>query len=182
MLSPIGNKRIKARKDQFVKLVAANKDKKWFVCSHDNPDPDSIASSFGMLWILSFLGVEDVSLVYRGEISHPQNRAMQNVLQLRIQRWDDIEEPDDSMFIFVDCSFNQKHMSIKKTPNVVIDHHKIVTTNKDVLFIHDEVGACSTLVLDLALLLTKTLDDEEVEQCFDPVQYPACNSFYFGRQ
>jgi len=63
VLSPIGNRRIKAKKDAFVKLVNENKDKKWIICSHDNPDPDSIASCFGISHILSFLGVEDSIMV-----------------------------------------------------------------------------------------------------------------------
>lgn len=174
MLSPIGNRRIKAKKDAFVKLVTENKDKPWIICSHDNPDPDSIASCLGVSHILGFLGVEDRIVTYCGEISHPQNRAMINVLQLRITKWHDIE-PLEGIFVFVDCSFGQKNISIKEMPRVVIDHHKISTTNKDVLFMHDEVGACSTLVLDLALLVTQigTVEDEtetetETLQCFDP--------------
>lgn len=169
MLSPIGNKRVKSKKDQFCKLVAANKEKRWFVCSHDNPDPDSLGSCLGVVRILNFLGVENVEIIYCGEISHPQNRAMQNILQLRVKKWENGEDTSEDMFIFVDCSYNQKNMSIKKIPNVVIDHHKISTSNKDVLYVHDEVGACSSLVLDLALGITKQADSEEgTEQCFDP--------------
>lgn len=172
MLSPLGNRRIKAKKDAFLKIVNENKDKKWVVCSHDNPDPDSIASCLGMFQILHFLGVDDKVVTYCGEISHPQNRAMINVLQLRITKWEDLEIPNDAIFVFVDCSFNQKNMSIKHSPRIVVDHHKIQTNNKEVLFLHDEVGACSTLVLDLALTITQQEpgDIEEVPtlQCFDP--------------
>lgn len=174
MLSPIGNRRIKAKKDAFVKLVDEHKDKKWVICSHDNPDPDSIASCLGMVHILSFLGVEDTVVTYCGEISHPQNRAMINVLQLRIKKWHDIEPLDETaIYVFVDCSFGQKNISIKAMPRLVIDHHKIPTTNKEILFLHDEVGACSTLVLDLALSVTQEADtdtdtDTEALQCFDP--------------
>jgi len=155
LLEPIGNKRIKARIDAFSKLVLDNKDKTWYICSHDNPDPDSIASSLGIKRILNFLGVESTKIVYCGEISHPQNRALVNVLQLRIDQWEGLTEDNDCMFVFVDCSAGQKNMSIKKEPAIVVDHHKITTGKKDILFLHDEVGACSTLVLDLALSLTK---------------------------
>ncbi|MCH7623273.1 MAG: hypothetical protein IIB46_04240 [Nitrospinae bacterium] len=99
---------------------------------------------------------------------------MINVLQLRLAKWHDIEPLDDAIYIFVDCSFGQKNMSIKEMPKIVIDHHKILTNNKEVLFIHDEVGACSTLVLDLALLVTYEVDEDgeetakEALQCFDP--------------
>lgn len=173
MIPPIGNKRVKARKEAFMKLVCENKSKTWYVCSHDNPDPDSIGAGFGMHTILTFLGVEDVHVVYCGEISHPQNRAMQNVLRFPIRKWDEIEVVAGAMFVFVDCGPNQKNMSIHNTPDIVVDHHKILTTNRDILFIHDEVGASSTLVMDLALVVTKKIaqDDDKPEeevQCFDP--------------
>ncbi len=169
MIKPINNRKVKARKDAFVKLVSSNSDKPWYVCSHDNPDPDSLASCLGMVRILNFLGVENIRIVHCGEVSHPQNRAMINVLQMRIDKWDDIGDvSDEALFIFVDCSYGQKNMSIKNTPQIVIDHHKISTTNKDVLFIHDEVGSCSTLVFDLALLLNTEQEDAEIDHCFDP--------------
>ena len=106
MLKPIGNKKVRARKDAFVKLITENQQKRWYICSHDNPDPDSIASCLGVVRILDFLGVEDIHVVYCGEVSHPQNRAMINVLQLRINKWENDEGvPDESMFVFVDCTF-----------------------------------------------------------------------------
>ena len=169
MIEPIKNKKVQARLDEFLDIVEKNKDKTWYVCSHDNPDPDSLSSSLGMQFILRFLGVEHVTLTYKGEIGHPQNRAMVNVLDtFRLTRWEDIEETtDDDVFVFVDCSVNQKNMTIKKTPIMVIDHHKITANNKSILFMYDEVGACATLVLDLAL--SAIVDSEEgPTQCFDP--------------
>ncbi len=142
MIPPIKNKRVQAHKDEFTNLVDTNKDKMWYVCSHDNPDPDSLASALGMQTILQFLGVENVVITYCGEIGHPQNRAMVNVLDtFTISKWDDISEtiPSDAMFVFVDCSTGQKNVSIKKTPAIVIDHHKIITTNTSILFILNEV-------------------------------------------
>jgi len=149
-----GNKRIRSKRDPLVSLVKENQTKTWYICSHDNPDPDSLASAMGMQHILQFLEVEHSSIVYDGEISHPQNRAMVNVLDIPVNKWNDIKyevNPEESMFVFVDCSVGQKNVSIDIQPNVVIDHHRIPTTNKDILFIHAESGACSTLVLDLAL-------------------------------
>lgn len=174
MLSPIGNRRIKAKKDAFVKLVDEHKDKRWVICSHDNPDPDSIASCWGMVHILGFLGVEDTVMTYCGEISHPQNRAMLNVLAISLKKWEDLKPPDDAVYVFVDCSFGQKHISIRNKPRLVVDHHKISTIDKEILFLHDEVGACSTLILDLALLVTHSKESEAeagengMQQCFDP--------------
>lgn len=122
--------------------------------------------------ILKFFGVEQVCITYCGEIGHPQNRAMVNVLDIRTVKWDSIKDniPEDSIFVFVDCSYKQKNMSINHIPKIVVDHHKISTANKDILFIHDEVGACATLILELALLINveDKSDGGSVGQCFDP--------------
>lgn len=184
MLNVLGIKRIKRRKEEFLALVKANKNKMWYVCSHDNPDPDSIASALGMKRILTCLNVDSVEIVYCGEISHPQNRAMINVLSIPIKRWTKIMEGlyhdnrDNIVFLYVDCVGNQKNMSIPFDPIIVIDHHK-TTPPRDVLFIHDEVGACASLVVDLGLSIPvkRAPDDDEAADeaiedreygCFDP--------------
>lgn len=172
VLSPIGNKKVKAKKDAFAKFVMENKHKEFIVCSHDNPDPDSLASAYGMYRILSFLGVSSIQCFYCGEISHPQNRAMRTVLKIPINPWSKaietkfINEEEKPVFVFVDCSScNQKNMSIPFDPDVVVDHHKTLPPKGPVL-VHDEVGACSTLIVDLMLSLS--IESEgTVTKCFD---------------
>ena len=167
---PIGNKRVKQKKDVFCKFVAENQDKEFYVCAHDNPDPDALSSAFGMARILQFLGVE-VSLYYCGEISHPQNKAMQNVLGIPIRKWtastkDEINTAD-VIFVFVDCCGRQKNMSIPFEPHIAVDHHKAVAA-KNVIFIHEEVGACATLITDLMLSIPDEKTETSVLRCFDP--------------
>jgi len=175
----IGNKRVKQKNDAFCSFVIENKDKKFFVCSHDNPDPDSISSAFGISYILDFLGVTDKSIYYCGEISHPQNRAMHNILNITLNKWDvEIEkEAEDGIIIFVDCTGKQRNMSIGLDPHIVIDHHKTISAvDKKTLLIQDEIGACATLVTDLMLSVTNkyknSQDETEYEEgkdnCFNP--------------
>ncbi len=181
----IANKRIKAKLNAFCGMIEDGIKSKsnFYICSHDNPDPDALSCAFGMLRILSFLGVEEkyIGVYYNGEIGHPQNRAMMNILNIPIKRWGANMEIDyaRSIFIFVDCAGKQKNMTIPPTtefevPHIAIDHHKTVAA-KNVLFMHDEVGACATLITDLMLALParKIGEDEEEESgteynCFDP--------------
>lgn len=170
-LSPLGNRKVKQKVDAVCDFIKKNKDNWFYICCHNNPDPDAISSAMGMLRIVNFLGVENAEIVYCGEISHPQNRAMQNVLTVPIKRWKQVESavPHNSVFIFVDCAIcSQRNMSIPHEPDMVIDHHKI-STPKGLLLVHDEVGACATLVTDLMLSLPaiKTEDEGSI-QCFDP--------------
>lgn len=173
MLLPIGNKRIKQKKDAFLKLVAQNKDKKWFVCSHDNPDPDSMGSVFGMQHILQFLGVENVEMLYCGDIDHPQNVAMRNILDIQLHKWNKSPESED-VYVFLDCMPSNKNMSITNCPLVVIDHHKTVApvvpnVLKNQIIIRDDVGSCSTLITDLVLSLSSPESEEQEKiTCLDP--------------
>lgn len=168
----VGNRKVKSKVDDFVALVNANKSKHFCICSHDNPDPDSIASAFGMQRIVTFSGVENSDLYYCGEISHPQNRAMYNVLDIPLKKWTKEIETDlasrlnDVVFIFVDCVGNQKNMSIPFEPIIAVDHHKAMA-GENVLFIHDEVGACSTLIIDLMLNMPANGEGEQSTYCFD---------------
>lgn len=177
MLNALGIKRIKKRKEDFLALVEKYKDKKWYICSHDNPDPDSISCALGMARILECLDVGSVELVYCGEISHPQNKSMINVLNINLKRWTKQmeadernerakEKPNESVFLFVDCAGNnQNNMSIPFDPIAAIDHHKSIAS-RDVMFLHDEVGACATLIVDLGLSIPikKEIDNEEEEE------------------
>ena len=171
LFAPIGNKKIKQKVELFCKFVEENHDKRFCICSHDNPDPDSIAAASGMSWILQFLDVENVEMVYCGEISHPQNRTMLNILDIPMKPWSKVENfyndhQKETVFIYVDCSNNtQKNMSIRFQPNMVLDHHK-ATANKNALVINDEVGAASTLITDLALSITKQ-GETKILSCFD---------------
>ncbi len=170
-ISPINNKKVQKKKSDFRNFIKENLSKKFFICSHDNPDPDSMSSAFGLLRILNFLGADDVELVYCGEISHPQNRAMQNVLNIPLKKWtkeieQNVDEEND-IFIYVDCVANQKNVSIPFQPAVVIDHHKSIA-DRGVLFIHEELGACATLIVDLALSMPPEGDEDQQYHCFGP--------------
>lgn len=147
------NKKIKQKISVLCSFLQENRDRNFYVCSHDNPDPDSLASCLGVIKILNILGIDNVSMHYCGEISHPQNRAMQLVLNISAKKWSKNSEKilleQNPIFIFVDCCNKQKNMSIQHEPAIVIDHHKNVPTGKNIIFIHDEVGACSTLITDI---------------------------------
>lgn len=168
-ISAIGNKKVKQKLGAFCSFIQENKHRSFYICSHDNPDPDSLASCFGMMKAIQFLGVENTGIYYCGEISHPQNRAMQQVLEIPVKRWPKAIEHDGEppIFVFVDCCNKQKNMSIQQEPSIVIDHHKSAPVGKNILFIHDDVGSCSTLVADLLLSLPPNENQDQKLLCFD---------------
>ena len=64
--SSIGNKRVKQKLNTLCAFITENVNKSFYICSHDNPDPDSIASTMGMLKIVNYLGVHSAEIVYCG--------------------------------------------------------------------------------------------------------------------
>jgi nanoRNase/pAp phosphatase (c-di-AMP/oligoRNAs hydrolase) len=56
-------------------------------------------------------------------------------------------------------------MSIPFEPDIIIDHHKMVPS-KGAISIHEEVGACSTLIVELMLSLTVE-QEGTIAHCFD---------------
>jgi len=173
--SAVGNRKIKLKAEKLAEILSENKDKEFFICTHDTPDPDALASALAMSRILTFLGIEMQKIYYAGKISHPQNRAMSVSLNLPIKQWTpEIDKQvaaneENCFFIYVDvCGPEQRNMSIPYSPEVIVDHHKATPTCKDILFIHDEIGACATLMTDLMLNMpSKGEEDGARYYCFD---------------
>jgi len=95
------------------------------VVMHDNPDPDAIASAVALVDIAESVGV-DAEACYFGEISHQENRAMVNLLDLDLRNM----APDDpltdySAFALVDHSRPgvNDQLPADLHVDIVIDHH-----------------------------------------------------------
>ncbi|MFB1064132.1 DHH family phosphoesterase [Natrinema sp. H-ect4] len=95
------------------------------VVAHDNPDPDAIASAVALVGVAESVGVT-ADACYFGDISHQENRAMVNLLELDLRNM----APDDSLseysaFALVDHSRPGVNDQLPTDLNVdiVIDHH-----------------------------------------------------------
>ena len=120
--------------------------------SHRSPDPDAISSMLGMVWVLNRVYGIDADIFYDGEISHPQNSAMVNLLSIDMLRACDYEAEKYEANIVLDTVPKNAGTSKNKINfDVCIDHH-----NKDQangykgIFIHNKVGSCAGIVYDIA--------------------------------
>jgi nanoRNase/pAp phosphatase (c-di-AMP/oligoRNAs hydrolase) len=95
------------------------------VVAHDNPDPDAIASAVALVDIAESIGVE-ADACYFGDISHQENRAMVNLLDLDLRNLAP-DEPltDYAAFALVDHSRPGVNDGLPEDLHVdiVIDHH-----------------------------------------------------------
>ncbi len=98
------------------------------VITHDNPDPDAIASGWAIRWMVeSKLGIP-TRLYAGGGIVRAENRHMVQLLKPPIELVDTIDITKDTAAILVDCEFTaENHLLAKSSarPVAVIDHHTV---------------------------------------------------------
>ena len=94
------------------------------VVTHDNPDPDAIGSALALVRIASGVGL-DARAYYSGEISHQENRALVNLLDVDLVRLADADPASFGGVALVDHSRAGVNdgLSAETDVDVVIDHH-----------------------------------------------------------
>jgi nanoRNase/pAp phosphatase (c-di-AMP/oligoRNAs hydrolase) len=122
------------------------------VVMHDNPDPDAIASAVALASLAETLGTP-AEPCYFGDISHQENRAFVNVLDLELTTLDPDADPRDRFGGFALVDHSRPGVNDQLPPDldvdVVIDHHPprgaVPGAYRD---IRPDVGSTSTLLVD----------------------------------
>lgn len=120
-----------------------NADSVALIC-HDNPDPDSISSAFALQKYIKSIK-KMAHIYYCGNISHPQNRALVNVLDIEMIHYNEINVSNENnnniniddlkikcikkshdLIVFLDTSSYNGNGNMRKwniIPDIIIDHH-----------------------------------------------------------
>ncbi|WP_338738751.1 DHH family phosphoesterase [Haloplanus salilacus] len=121
------------------------------VVTHNNPDPDAIGSAVALAGIARSVGVEGDPCYY-GNISHQENRALMNLLDLNMRHLDDSEGIEEYAGVaLVDHSRPGVNDGLDpETPiDVVIDHHPPrAPVEAAFVDLRSGVGATSTLLAE----------------------------------
>ncbi|WP_336339603.1 DHH family phosphoesterase [Haloarcula brevis] len=123
------------------------------VVTHDNPDPDAIASAVALGALAERAGCE-VTVCYYGEISHQENRAFVNLLEFDLRNLDadsPAELAEFDGFALVDHSRAgvNDQLPPETEIDIVIDHHPPrVPIEARFVDLRSGVGATSTLLVD----------------------------------
>ena len=131
-------------------LGVARMHRRALVLTHDNPDPDAVASACGLAWLLErSAGIEAVA-GYGGVIGRAENKALIKLLRLPLQPVSKLGARDFDLICLVDTQPEVGNYSLKSGPfpNLVIDHHPARPQSARSMF-HDvggPAGATSTLV------------------------------------
>jgi nanoRNase/pAp phosphatase (c-di-AMP/oligoRNAs hydrolase) len=121
------------------------------VVMHDNPDPDAIASALALAHVARTVGV-DADACYFGEISHQENRALVNLLDLDLRNFETAEEIDEYAGVAL-VDHSRPGVNDGLDPNtevdVVIDHHPPrAPVEARYVDLRSDVGATSTLLAE----------------------------------
>jgi len=128
------------------------------VVCHDDPDPDCLASALALSELAADAGIEDVVLCYGGAISHQQNRAFVNLLELDLQPF----EPgllSDRLVAFVDHSVPGENNDVpaETAIDAVIDHHPAESVEARFVDRREDAGATATVLTEYVQVLDADL-------------------------
>ena len=132
------------------------------VC-HNNPDPDCLASAFALGRIAANAGIDERHILYSGDISHQQNRAFINLLEIDLRPFDAAavtDRPADSLVALVDHSRPGANNEIPEgTPiDVVIDHHPAEDVTARYVDHRESIGATATILTQYVRALDVPLE------------------------
>ncbi|HEX3020085.1 MAG TPA: DHHA1 domain-containing protein [Chitinispirillaceae bacterium] len=120
------------------------------ILTHDYPDPDCLASAFGIYHLLSFWGIKSSVISFGGFVGRAENRAMIRFLNISTVPFVLTEVNDFERIILVDSFPGKGNVSLPKTTPVhaVIDHHPNDPLPGSTFFfdIRKDYGATSTII------------------------------------
>jgi len=125
------------RSDRLLQTLSAYA--RVFVVTHDNPDPDAIATGWAVATLIRERLSCQVRLIGGGEIMRAENRHMVKILRppIELVRKMDCLQATDAAIVLVDCgpdSQNHVFAGTPLTPVAVIDHHVSDHRVRDVPF------------------------------------------------
>jgi nanoRNase/pAp phosphatase (c-di-AMP/oligoRNAs hydrolase) len=94
--------------------------------THDNPDPDAIASGWALKCLIERKAGVPTRLVGAGGIVRAENRQMVKLLQAPIELVQDLEHMEGVAAFLVDCGYGASNHLLADSglrPTGVIDHH-----------------------------------------------------------
>ena len=138
-----------SRVDDLLEVLGGG-DSLLIVC-HDNPDPDCLASALGLQCLAEHAGIGRVTIAYGGVVSHQQNRALVNLLDIDLHRFESDMLESHDLVGFVDHSIPGRNNPLPPdtTVDVIVDHHA-TPEQADAAFVdvREDVGATTTILVE----------------------------------
>jgi nanoRNase/pAp phosphatase (c-di-AMP/oligoRNAs hydrolase) len=124
--------------------------KRILVVSHDNPDPDTLASAFALRDLVMKKLDADVTIGFTGIVGRAENRAMIQHIGIPLKKLDDLDLSQFEATVLVDSQPHSGRLGLPDAvkPDVVIDHHPLHPESRKLGFydIQSRIGATSTII------------------------------------
>lgn len=121
------------------------------IVTHDDPDPDAIASALALGYLLhQRLGLR-VTLAHGGIIGRAENKAMVRLLAIEIHPLYEVDPQRFDAIALVDAQVGAGNVGLPEdaTPTVVVDHHSDIQSDPagvSFVDIRSSCGATSTML------------------------------------
>lgn len=126
--------------------------KKVLILTHNNPDPDAVATGWALKFLLKKKFKVSSELVYGGLITRAENQAMVRLLNIKIKPLEMVNVHDFSALALVDTQpgAGNNNLPTLVQPTVVIDHHGLGKSIKGVDFsdIRPHYGSSATILTE----------------------------------
>lgn len=122
-----------------------------YIQTHNFPDPDAIASAYGLSVLLQRYGISS-SICYKGKIERYSTNGFIQQLGIKVTDLDHIKDMDETdEIILVDSQKgNSNIVDAPGDETICIDHHPTFDSGEPVQYryadIRPELGACSTII------------------------------------
>ena len=132
------------------RVAGGGRDGRWLVLTHDNPDPDALASAAILGRVLRRAFGQRVTLAYGGLVGRAENQAMVRTLGLSFSHLRHLSLKKYARFALVDTQpkTGNNQLPHDVVPEVVIDHHPVRKATKAAPFVdvRSDYGATATIV------------------------------------
>lgn len=120
-----------------------------YIRTHNFPDPDAIASAYGLQYLLELHGIQ-ATICFSGQIDRYNTRKMIDLLELNYTAYEDLDviSPEDHI-IYIDAQYaNANVQQEQHLANLYcIDHHPVYCQSAYCLSdIRPEYGSCATII------------------------------------
>ena len=123
------------------------------VVTHDNPDPDALASAYALSHLIEMVkGVKSV-IACGGVVGRRENRTLIEKIEISVERIDALDIAAFDIVCMVDAQPGTGNSSVvtEDAVDVIIDHHPVRNEAPSPRVLYDvrpEYGACATIMFE----------------------------------
>ena len=149
MITDRTRERLEALNELMTRRISAGR---WLVLTHDNPDPDSIASAFALSKLLRQRFRRRVTTAYGGIIGRAENQEMVRILGIRLSHIRHLNWKNYAHFALVDTQPGTGNNQLPEdlVPDLIFDHHPVRRASHKAAFfdIRPPYGATATMMAE----------------------------------